>query len=114
MIFVAGCALAAVAPRTPLGGFALGAVLCLALCSVLRGLEGGGPVARWLQSLGRASMAIYLTHTILGAPIRIALMQVGVTQVGALLVTVTLVGLLVPPALDRLARRSGVARYLGW
>lgn len=115
VLFVLGCVLAAIVPYgIKLEGFVLGVLICLSLCFLLRGMRSGGLGHRALLALGRASMAVYLTHTILGAPVRIALMRLGVHEVAVILLAVTLVGLLVPPLLDRLARRAGLARYLGW
>ena len=114
LVFVAGCTIASLTYFESSTRYALGAVLCLSLCYLLRGCNPLGSPGRTLQRLGNASMAIYLTHTIIGAPIRIALMKAGVTQIGWLLAAVTIAGIVAPLLLDNLARRYGVSKYLGW
>lgn len=88
--------------------------MCLSLCYLIRCLPSYGLHGKVFQSLGNASMAIYLTHTIFGAAIRIVMTKSGVDDVGSLLLAITLVGVFFPLVLDRLSRRFGFSPYLGW
>lgn len=69
-------------------------------------------LARALSLLGEASLAIFLTHTIVGAGARIVLSQLGLLEAGSLAIVATLLGLALPTAgyvvLMALDRRMGL------
>ena len=73
------------------------------------------PVAalRALRYLGEMSLIIFLAHTIFSAAFRIGLMSVGVTWLPLHLLVGTVVGLAGPILLYLLARRIGLAKWLG-
>lgn len=66
-----------------------------------------------LSALGRASMAIYVTHTAFSAATRIALQHSGMVDPLLHNVVGTLVGLAVPYCLFILAKRAGATTLLG-
>lgn len=66
-------------------------------------------VGRWLELLGRQSLAIYLMHTIFAAGTRIALLKVlGVQRLDVHLILGTALGLAVPLVCAELIRRAGI------
>ncbi|UWR22985.1 acyltransferase [Sulfitobacter sp. S190] len=83
----------------------------------LRGLDAGedapGPMMAVLRQLGRASMVIYLSHTIFSAAVRIAALGVGLDHAAFVLASTTVAGLAVPFALHLLVRRHAFGRLLG-
>jgi fucose 4-O-acetylase-like acetyltransferase len=139
---MAGVALGAVAARRPpswlalFGGLLAGSlihwsagggativislVIVVGLCAFLRWIDAGGedrqvsPVMRALRELGRASLAIYLAHTIFSAGLRTLLDVAGIADPWILVPAKTLAGLLVPLALYRLARGRQAGRVLGF
>lgn len=73
-----------------------------------------GAVATALQELGRASMTIYVLHTICGSATRIALLKLGVSSVPVLhLVAGTAVGLLGPLFVHHLLDRANLLPWVG-
>ncbi len=75
--------------------------------------RAGGPVLEGLRLLGRASMVIYLSHTIFSAALRIAVLEAGVDDPALVLLGTTVAGLLGPLGLLALARRLKLERLLG-
>lgn len=92
--------------------------LALTFCAltVLSGIgrEATSWPARWLVTLGVASMAIYLMHTIFSAALREALLVLGHRDLLLHLVPSVLVGILAPLIVLAAARRLGAARILGF
>ncbi|AHE32258.1 acyltransferase [Burkholderia pseudomallei] len=72
------------------------------------------PRASWLEYLGFASMPIYLAHILATAATRIALVTLGIVDVGAQLALGTFAGVLGPTLLYALALRAGTARLAGF
>ena len=125
--------------RSPVADFALAAlgaaVLAMAMGSLfppvltrlLAGLGGCAAVAgsasllarlggwaRILTLLGQASMAIYVTHTIVSAGVRIGLKMVGVAAASPLsLIACTLAGLVAPTVLWLMVSRQSWSRWAG-
>lgn len=62
--------------------------------------------SRWLRVLGAASLEIYVAHTLASAGFRIVLSQMGITNVSIHLIGGTLVGILFPLALMRVAKKA--------
>lgn len=73
----------------------------------------GHVLARWLETLGVASMPIYLMHIFVTAGTRMTLLRLGIDNVGVHLVLGTLAGVVVPVAVYVLALRLRVARLIG-
>jgi fucose 4-O-acetylase-like acetyltransferase len=71
------------------------------------------PYARWLATLGAASMSIYVLHTIFSAGLRMAWRMTGIQNNLAALVLGTLVGLVIPLAIWFVARRYRLLPWLG-
>lgn len=69
--------------------------------------------AIWLATIGTASMAIYVMHTIFSASLRILLMAVGVQAPTLSLVACTAIGLIMPLAVWAIAKRFGWLAWLG-
>lgn len=61
---------------------------------------------RFLRMLGAASLEIYVAHTLASAGFRIVLKQAGITNVSVHLIGGTLVGILFPLALIRVAEKA--------
>lgn len=68
----------------------------------------------WLEYVGFASMPIYLAHILATAATRIALVKIGIVDVGVQLALGTLAGVAGPMLLYALALRSGAARLAGF
>lgn len=68
----------------------------------------------FLQFCGRLSMAIFLTHTIFSAGIRIGLVSMHITAWPAHLLLGVLAGMIGPMVLSDVARRLGMVRLLGF
>ena len=67
-----------------------------------------------LIHLGKASMAIYLCHTIFSAFLRSALLGMGVENLWFHLIAGTLIGVIMPLVALKLARRAGLSQLLGF
>ncbi|AJY44261.1 acyltransferase [Burkholderia humptydooensis] len=98
-----------------LSGSAL--VLLVAYRATRRGDAAQRSPARrpsWLEYVGFASMPIYLAHILATAATRIALVRLGIVEVGVQLALGTLAGIVGPMLLYALALRTGVARLAGF
>jgi hypothetical protein len=115
-ILIAAEALALAGPETKAVNLLVGAAgavaLCiLALCATARPAAATtAPVA----ALGRAAMAVFLSHTIFSAVARIVLLQAGVEAWPIHLFLGVAAGLLGPLLLLAAARRARVVRVLGF
>lgn len=69
--------------------------------------------ALWLATIGTASMAIYVMHTIFSASLRIFLTAAGVQAPTLSLVVCTAIGLIVPLGVWAMAKRFGWLTWLG-
>lgn len=67
-----------------------------------------------LNLLGKASMAIYLAHTIFSAATREVMFAFGIENLAAHLVLGTLTGLVGPLVLFNISKRTGTTRVLGF
>ena len=112
---------AAFAAADPLAGYpaaaarylpaaAGGIVLALAAGAALTRTPLGPPLA----ALGRRTLPIFLTHILVLAALRIALLRAGITDAGLVLALIIPAGLLLPLAADAAAARLGATRLLGW
>jgi fucose 4-O-acetylase-like acetyltransferase len=94
----------------------VGAVASIAVLVALRDAPAG-PVGHAVNAalarFGRASMAIFLMHTIFSAALRIALVSVGVEDPGLHLALGFAVGVALPMLALAAAQRLGLARILG-
>jgi fucose 4-O-acetylase-like acetyltransferase len=70
--------------------------------------------ASWLVSLGTASMAIYLCHTVFSAAVREALLSLGIDAIGIHLILGTVAGIVGSLAVLWLSTRTGTRRILGF
>jgi fucose 4-O-acetylase-like acetyltransferase len=96
---------------TPLAGLLAGLSGALGTIGVAM-LAASSPLSHGLAELGRASLAIFVAHTIVSAGLRIALRLVGFAPAGALSVTVALIGGLLAPYL--LWRWAGERDWTVW
>lgn len=88
----------------------------LALCGVVVVIAVAmlaGHRSQLLILLGRASMAIYVLHTLVGWLPRMLLHHLGLFSAGADMVLGTVTGIAVPVAIDRIAARYGATLWLG-
>ncbi|MGJ8598150.1 acyltransferase family protein [Sulfitobacter sp.] len=69
---------------------------------------------RVLCVLGQGSMAIYLTHTIFSAALRIVMLKFNIDDLTLVLTATTLVGLIVPLAVLAVVRRLRLTKLLGF
>lgn len=67
-----------------------------------------------LTSIGHNTMAIFVTHILVTAGIRIVLLRLGVTDWGLIILLATGAGVLLPLAVALAARRAGLSARLGW
>lgn len=88
------------------------AVLTLARASFLSARRRHSQ--NWLTVLGRASMTIFLTHTIFAASVRIGLMKAGVTDIGVHLVMGAVLGLMLPLGFESRRVPTVLRRFLGF
>jgi fucose 4-O-acetylase-like acetyltransferase len=116
-----GAAFAAAAAAHPLAGYpaAEARYLPAAAGGLLLALAAGAALARSplgpaLAALGQRTLPIFLTHILVLAALRIALLQAGVTDASLVLALVIPAGLLLPLAADAAAARLGATRLLGW
>lgn len=116
-----GAAFAGAAAAQPLTGYpaieprylpaaAGGIVLALAAGDVLARTALAAPLA----ALGRRTLPIFLTHILVLAGLRIALLHAGIDDRGLLLALVIPAGLLLPLAAAEVAERLTLSRFLGW
>lgn len=104
-------------PEANWARLAIGSTAALLLCLTVMALERpllSRPALRWIAALGRASLAIYVAHTIFSAAARIALLRAGVADVAVQMAVGTLAGLLGPTALYVAALRWGLSARLGF
>lgn len=101
-------ALTPMVPTHPFPYIVLSLAICLSLvtglCWVAPHLSG---LTQALAYFGQASMIIFVSHTLFAAPVRIALIKLGVSDLPTHIVIGTVVGLLAPMALKHLIDRSG-------
>jgi fucose 4-O-acetylase-like acetyltransferase len=71
-------------------------------------------VPNLLAMIGRNTMAIFVTHILLTAGMRIMLVRLGVTDWGLIITLATFAGVLLPLLAAQLASRWGISRALGW
>lgn len=64
--------------------------------------------------LGQGSMAIYLTHTIFSAALRIAMLKLELDSLALVLMATTLIGLILPLIALAVARRLKLTKLLGF
>jgi peptidoglycan/LPS O-acetylase OafA/YrhL len=84
-----------------------GSLLLIALVALL---APGGLAGRIIGLVGEASLTIFLTHTIFGAMVRVALGKLGLLTPGTLVIAATLAGLVLPVVLH-LAVLAASARF---
>lgn len=95
--------------------YLLGLSGCLGTIGVAAVMANSAMLAPPLVQLGQASLAIYLSHSIISAGTRIALKIVGIApQSSVSLALCTVLGLLVPYFLWRWAVAAGWNRWLGF
>lgn len=116
-----GATFAATAAAAPLAGYpaAEARYFPAAAGGILLALAAGAALARSalgpaLAALGRRTLPIFLTHILVLAALRIALLRAGVTDPGLVLALIIPAGLLLPLAADTAAARLGATRLLGW
>ena len=84
--------------------------ICLVLC--VRGWKSEN--TDLLPLLGVASLSIYVTHTIVSAAFREFAIMLELTNTTVHVLGGTVVGVVIPFWAYRLAKRRGIAQYLGW
>ncbi|MAS06771.1 MAG: hypothetical protein CL534_19085 [Ahrensia sp.] len=90
-------------------------ILTFGLIAVVSGFGRSIPAsAAWLVSLGSASMAIYLCHTLFSAAVREAMLLLGVNAPGIHLVVGTLAGIVGSLVVLWLSNRIGIRKILGF
>lgn len=77
-------------------------------------LLGSALNSRLFVMLGQGSMAIYLTHTIFSAALRIVMVKSGFDGLLVVLVATVLIGLTAPLGVLWAARKSGTTKLLGF
>lgn len=87
-----------------------GILLCLAAGAALARTPLGQPLA----AIGRRTLPIFLSHILVLAALRIALLHAGLHDRTLILALVIPAGLLLPVAAALVADRLGLARLLGW
>lgn len=116
-VFIAAIAYLLTAETTRIEDSLVTILAIVALALAIHVAERSSPAfrrAHWLAYLGRISMTIYLAHTIFSAAFRSLLLGIGIDQIWVLLAVEVAVGLAGPVLLDRIARRIGAARLLGF
>ena len=119
MLFVGAEAIALALPERAggLAGLALSAAAVLGACLVARAVHARFPGAaplRWLASLGVLSLPVYLAHVIVLGGARSAALRLGLHDVAAQVLLGTILAILAPLLLHRLALRAGWAAALGF
>ena len=86
----------------------------IGLCYALSGAIKGTILAKGLVLIGQSSMGIYILHILTIGVVRIVLLRVfNVTDPFVLLTSLTVIAVLVPVALQQVAVRLGIEKYLG-
>ena len=104
---------------TPLGGiaalhsFGVGVTISIAIVSVLA-IISKYITWVWLLDIGRASMAIYLSHTIVSASARSLLLAVHVSDLILHIVVGIFLGILVPMVAFRSIKDERTLKIIGW
>lgn len=116
-----GAGFAASAAGRPLAGYPADAARYLpaAAGGIVLALAAGDllsrtPLAAALAAVGRRTLPIFLSHILVLAGLRIALLHAGMDGPGTLLALVIPAGVLLPLAAAEAADRLGAARLLGW
>lgn len=115
-----GVVFAAASASEPLAGYpaaqarylpaaAGGILLTFAAAAVL----ARTPLASALATLGQRTMPVFLTHILVLAALRIALLQAGVTDPGLILAVISPAAITLPIAAAHVAARVGATRILG-
>lgn len=103
------------APISAMQSYAMGLSGSLGLIATAMLLNTRLALTRSLILLGRASLAIYVAHTIFSAGSRIGLKLVGIApETGISFVTANIVGLLFPLILWRVATVRGWSQWIGF
>lgn len=113
-VFAGAVSVAVILPANRGVALAVAFVAPLALVQAMRGMAKAGLPMGGLALLGRASMAIFLAHTIFSAGLRIALVRMGLDDPALHIIAGTLIGIAGPLLLWHLARRTGTDRWLGF
>ena len=116
-VFAAAIYVAVTLPQGRALDLAIAAVASYALCGLCVGLVARYPIGRLinaLASLGVASMAIYVSHTIFAAAWRVALLTVGQNGLANHVISGTVAGLALPYIMWIIARRLRIAGLLGF
>lgn len=74
----------------------------------------GGEPGRWLAWLGRRTMPVYLVHVIVTSATRVALLKLGVTDMGTHLVLGIVLGTALPLMLDGAVQRLRLGALAGF
>ena len=116
-VFMALGLLAPVVKGAPLFELGLSIVMTTAFLIIVMALhdsaESSG-MARLARRLGAVSLTIFLAHTLFSAAMRSGLLALGTHNIGIHLLLGVGVGICGPYLLDHLARRLGVAKWLGF
>ena len=98
---------------TLLVGAAVSISVCVLVSEVSR-VFGTSRIMALIGSMGRLSMAIYLSHTIFSAGARIILQQAGITSPPLHIMAALVFGLVGPLLLFKIAQRTGTVKLLGF
>jgi uncharacterized membrane protein YcfT len=93
-------------------GSAASLLLCCSIMSLEEPLLSRRPFTA-IGGLGKASMAIYVSHTIFSAATRIVLVKAGITDIAIQMIIGTITGLLFPAGLYIMAKRAKILGALG-
>ncbi len=102
------------APAAGAQSLAIVMALCVVISVLDRGRDVPGPFIRACRTLGNASLAIYLMHTIFSAGSREMLWRLGVSDVAVHLIGTTLAGVILPLVVWRMSRGTRTGRVLGF
>lgn len=71
-------------------------------------------IVAMLENIGRNTMPIFVTHILITAGVRIAMLRAGIDDWGLIITLATVLGVALPLVAARIASAAGIAKWLGW
>lgn len=116
-VFVALGLLAPIQKGSQLFEMGLSGIMTIAflvIVMVAHNLSPEGPLAKLARRLGAVSLTIFLAHTLFSAALRSGLLALDQQNLLLHMIAGTLIGIVGPFVLDVVARRAGLAKWLGF
>ena len=114
MIVAVGCYLTKIPPYMPIPAALMMSAAVISLCKAMGPVLEGSRAGWWIAIVGQCSMGIYVLHILAIGAVRLAMTQyLGITDTALLLVGLTVSATVVPVAVQLIALRLGVEKWIG-